>query len=612
MTPYPALCAAAVAAVLAACGPRNQAPEAAAPTVDARTFVANVNREFRELQKERDVTEWVQSTYITQDTTWLRALANDRYLARFGEVVEASKAYDGQTLDAPTARALKLLRLDESSPAPTDPVRRTELTTLLAKLDGTYGANKGCREQGGKTVCRTVEDLDEILASSRDYTALTDAWSDWHATARSMRADYVRFVELANEGARDLGFADLGTLWRSKYDMPADELPKELDRLWSQVKPLYDALHCYTRAQLAKKYGEDRVPAGRPIPAQLLGNLWAQQWGRLYPDLLQPFPKVPSPTIDGELKRQGYEAVRMTRLAEDFYTSLGFPKLPQSFWERSMLTRPRDREVVCHASASHLDGAEDVRIKQCVVPTEEDLQTLYHEMGHLYYDLAYKDQPMLFQGSAHDGFHEAIGDTVVLSMTPSYLKQVGLRASTSNSREAMLNDQMRLAADRVAFLPFGLLVDQWRWKVFSGEVKSDRYNAAWWELRERYQGVGAPIGRSEADFDAGAKYHVPANVPYTRYFLAFILQFQFHKALCETAGFKGPLHECSIYGSTEAGQRFRAMLSAGNSEPWQDTLQKLTGSREMDASAIVEYFQPLMAYLQERNAGQKCGWSGSL
>jgi peptidyl-dipeptidase A len=369
-------------------------------------------------------------------------------------------------------------------------------------------------------------------------------------------------------------------------------------------------MHCYARTELAKKYGEDKVPAGKPIPAQLFGNLWAQQWNNIYEDILKPYPAVQRPTLDSELVRQKYDAKRITQQAESFYTSLGMPHLPSTFWERSMLTRPRDREVVCHASPWNMNGKDDVRIKQCILPTEEDLSTTYHELGHVYYYLAYRDQPYLFQSGAHDGFHEAIGDTVLLSMTPAYLAKMGLGKPLAQSKEAVINEQMKMAADKIAFLPFGKLIDQWRWKVFSGEITPANYNKAWWELREKYQGVAAPVARSESDFDPAAKYHIPGNTPYTRYFLSFILQFQFHRALCQAAGFTGPLHECSIFGSKEAGDKFWSMLQAGASRPWPETLEKLTGTREMDASAIIEYFQPLMGWLEEKNKGQQCGWEG--
>jgi peptidyl-dipeptidase A len=587
--------------VLAGCQKSDEQP----PTETADEFIARVNREMAELSKEKSAAEWVQATYINNDTQQLTAKASDRYLEYFSRAVEQSKRYAGEQLKPETARAIELLKLDVAATAPKDPAKRTELTQITARMEATYGEGKYCPE--GPDSCRNLDELEEVLAKSRNYDELTEAWAGWHTISPPMRKDYERFVELANEGARELGYQDLGAMWRSNYDMPPDAFAQESERLWSQVKPLYDELHCYTRAQLAKKYGEERVPAGKPIPAQLLGNLWAQQWGKIY-DLIEPYKGVANLNVDAALKRQGYDARRMTESAETFYKSLGFPALPQTFWERSMLTRPRDREVVCHASAWHMDLASDVRIKQCIRPAEEDLVTIYHELGHVYYFLSYRDQPFLFQDGANDGFHEAIGDTVVLSMTPSYLSTIKLVGNIKPSPEALINQQMKLALDRIAFLPFGELVDQWRWKVFSGEVTPANYNAAWWRLREQYQGVAPPVPRSEEDFDPGAKYHIPGNTPYARYFIAYVLQFQFHRALCEAAGFKGPLHECSVFGSQAAGQRFREMLALGQSQPWQDTLEKLTGTREMDASAITEYFTPLTTWLRDRNQGQQCGW----
>ena len=590
---------------LAGCNARESSQ---APADDADEFVARVNRELGELQKESNTAGWVQSTYITEDTEKLAAKANERYLEQFTRAVEESKRYADQKLGAPTARALALLKLGVTAPAPNDPVKRAELTQLSAGLEAAYGEGKYCPT--GPESCRNLDQLEEVLAKSRNVEELTEAWAGWHTISRPMRTDYTRFVELANEGARELGFKDLGAMWRSNYDMPPEAFEQEVQRLWTQVEPLYDQLHCYVRGRLAKKYGAERVPAGKPIPAQLLGNMWAQQWGKIY-DLIEPYAGVANLDVDQALQRQHYDARRMAESAEAFYVSLGFPKLPETFWERSLLTRPRDREVVCHASAWNMDLTGDVRIKQCIRPTEEDLRTIYHELGHVYYFLSYKDQPYLFQNGANDGFHEAIGDTVVLSMTPGYLSTIGLVGHIKPSREAVINQQMKLALDRIAFLPFGMLVDQWRWKVFSGEVTPANYNQAWWDLRTRYQGVAPPVARSEEDFDPGAKYHIPANTPYARYFIAFILQYQFQRALCQAAGFTGPLHECSVFGNAAAGRRFEEMLALGESQPWQDTLEKLTGTREMDASAIIDYFAPLMDWLKEHNGGQQCGWGAA-
>ncbi len=568
-------------------------------------FVDRTNAEMVDLGRETAAAAWTYATYINQDTEFLNAKANERWLTYFSQAVEDAKAFEGQDLPPRVARSIQVLKLGVAAPAPNDPAKRAELAAIASKMEGMYGAAKYCPK--GPESCKDQGALTDILANSRNYAELTEAWSGWHSTARPMRKDYVRFVELANEGARELGYADLGAMWRSGYDMPPDEFTQEAARLWNQVKPLYGQLHCYVRDRLQKTYGAERVPAGKPIPAQLLGNMWAQQWAEIYP-LVEPYPGVADLDVTAALKKQKYDAVKITQSAENFYVSLGFPKLPDTFWQRSMLTKPPARDVQCHASAWHMDANEDVRIKQCIEPTQDELMTVYHELGHVFYYLSYKDQPYLFQSGAHDGFHEAIGDTVNLSMTPAYLAQIGLVSPIKPSREATINQQMKLALDKLAFLPFGKLIDEWRWKVFSGEVEPENYNAAWWELREQYQGVAAPVARSEEDFDPGAKYHIPANTPYTRYFLSFIIQFQFQKALCDAAGFKGPLHECSIFGNKAAGEKFAAMLKLGQSEPWQDTLEKLTGTRSMDASAILEYFAPLQAWLAEQNKGQACGW----
>jgi peptidyl-dipeptidase A len=602
------LAAAIAAAIILASGCSRDAPQvtaSSAPKESADAFVERVNSELTGLGREAATAGFAYATFINRDTEFLNAKATERTLEYFSSAVEAAKAYEGQQLSPPTARALALLKLGVAAPAPKDAAKRAELAGVTSKMEGMYGAAKYCPK--GPQSCKDQTQLTDVLANSRNYDELTEAWSGWHSTARPLRKEYVKFVELANEGARELGFADLGAMWRSKYDMPADDFTKEAVRLWDQVQPLYSSLHCYVRDRLQKTYGADRVPAGKPIPAQLLGNMWAQQWGEVYP-LVEPYPGIQDLDVTGALKKQKYDAVRITQSAENFYVSLGFPQLPQTFWERSLLTKPRDRDVQCHASAWHMDSRQDVRIKQCIEPTQDHLRTVYHELGHVFYYLSYNDQPFMFQSGAHDGFHEAIGDTVNLSMTPAYLHEIGLIGQVKRSPEATINQQMQLALDKIAFLPFSKLIDEWRWKVFAGEVKPENYNAAWWQLREQYQGVAAPVPRSEEDFDPGAKYHIPANTPYTRYFLSYILQFQFHQALCEAAGFKGPLHECSVYGNEAAGKRFREMLALGQSQPWQDTLEKLTGTRQMDASAIIDYFAPLQAWLEEHNKGQSCGW----
>lgn len=573
----------------------------------AETFIADVNRRYMDIYRETNAAQWAYVTYLNEDTALLATKANERLMALDKEILAEAREFSEQPMAAATAKAYTNLTQGKTLLPPDTPEERTALAQLGINMEGIYGSGKYCKTLNGKQHCRDLNQLSDVLVKSRDYDELLDAWVGWRTVAPSYKKDYVRFFEIANSGARAYGFSDLGASWKSGYDMPSSKFEADVERLWAQVEPLYKSLHCNVRTGLAKHYGADKVPSNQPIPAHLFGNMWSQQWGSIY-DLVTPYPGVGDLDVTAALVKSKKDAVAIAKTAENFFTSMGLRPLPQSFWEKSMLTKPRDREVVCHASAWSMDAKEDVRIKECIEPTEVEFETIHHELGHIYYYLAYNGQPYLFQNGANDGFHEAIGDTVVLSMTPGYLKKIGLIDKVENNQQAVINQQMKLALDKVAFLPFGKIIDQWRWQVFSGKIKPEDYTKSWWQLVNQYQGIQSPVPRSEADFDAGAKYHIAANVPYTRYFIAHILQFQFHKALCEAAGFTGPLHECSIYNSKEAGKKLQTLLSAGASKPWQDVLEESIGTREMDASAILDYFAPLKAWLDEQNKGQACGW----
>lgn len=631
-------------AIATACSPRPSQGGAAAGGADAAIpanetadqFVARVNAELMAMYPELTSSQWLSSTYINDDSQLVAAKANERYLAKLKEWIEQSRKFEGKRMSAESARAIMLLKLNTAMPPPKDPRHLAELTQIATRMEGMYGAGRYCKGEGEQQQCRQLGELEDVLRGNRDYNAQLDAWQGWHSTAQPMRKDYTRFVELANEGARDLGFADAGEMWRSGYDMAPAEIAAETDRLWSQVKPLYDQLHCYTRAKLEAKYpGKGSV--GGMLPAHLLGNMWQQDWGNLW-DILQPYPNAGNLDVTGALEQQ-YRAIysqesarqsllplnergeqaervallgnarKMTERAQDFYTSLGMPKLPDSYWNKSQFIKPRDRDVVCHASAWDMNMSGDVRTKMCIKPNEEDFTTIYHELGHVYYYLAYNKLPPLFQAGAHDGFHEAIGDVIVLSMTPNYLQSIGLVGEQRQSNEALINSQMRMALAKVAFLPFGLTIDRWRWGVFDGSIKPADYNQAWWNLKAQYQGVAPVQARGEEFFDPGAKYHVPGNTPYTRYFLSHIMQFQMYKALCDASGHKGPLYECSFYGNKAAGDKFWSMLGKGASQPWQKTMQEVTGGEKMDGAAVLEYFAPLQTWLKQQNEGQQCGWN---
>jgi peptidyl-dipeptidase A len=575
------------------------------PTADqAAAFVADTaERTLYDLGVRAGRAAWVQANFITPDTEILAAEANERYLAAQSSLAGRAAVYDGLDLPHDVARKLGILKTAITLPAPRDPARTAELSRLAASLESTYGSGAYC-PPGGE--CLALGELENILATARDEAELREAWAGWRTTSPPMRGEYQRFVELANQGASQLGYADVGALWRSGYDMDPDAFAAELDRLWNQVRPLYESLHCYVGQKLGEHYGFEVAAPGRPLPAHLLGNMWAQQWGNIY-DLVAPADATPGYDLTERLRARGYDAAQMVRTGESFFTSLGFEPLPETFWERSLFTRPADRDVVCHASAWNVDEVQDLRIKMCIEVDAEDFQTIHHELGHNYYQRAYNHLGYLYRNSANDGFHEALGDAVALSVTPAYLETIGL-IDQEPPAAADIGLLLRDALDKVAFLPFGLLVDQWRWRVFSGQIQPTEYNRAWWDLRLDYQGIVPPMERTEEHFDPGAKYHVPANVPYTRYFLAHILQFQFHRALCQAADFQGPLHRCSIYGNREAGRRLDAMMQMGASRPWPDALEALTGSREMDATAIQDYFAPLAAWLDEQNRGRRCGW----
>ncbi|HET6942224.1 MAG TPA: M2 family metallopeptidase, partial [Sphingomicrobium sp.] len=581
--------------------PHPQTPEG------ARLFIADVEKDLFDLSVIGGRAQWVNATYINDDT--------DALAAYFGTIgTEKGVKYATQAaqyarvpgLDPDTARKLNILRGALVLAAPSTPGAAAQLNEIATRLQSTYG--KGRATHNGKTI--TGDDAEALMGELRNPNELKEVWQSWHENVgRPMRGDYTRMVEIANQGAKELGYTDTGAMWRSQYDMSPEEFAAMSDRLWAETKPLYDQLHCYTRAKLNQKYGDAVQPKTGPIRADLLGNMWAQEWGNIY-DVVAPKGSGDiGYNLEDLLKAKKYTPEKMVKAGEGFYTSLGFAPLPESFWTRSQITRPRDREVVCHASAWDLDNKDDLRIKMCTKVNADDFVTIHHELGHNFYQRAYNQQPYLYLNGANDGFHEAIGDFIALSVTPEYLVQIGLldrnKVPDASKDTGLL---LRQAMDKVAFLPFGLLVDKWRWGVFNGSITPANYNQAWVDLKREYQGITPPVARSEQDFDPGAKFHIPGNTPYARYFLARILQFQFYKAACDMSGWKGPLHRCSFYGNKEVGQRLNQMLAMGASHPWPDALQAFTGSREMSAKPMLEYFAPLQRWLEDQNRGKQCGW----
>ncbi len=619
---------------------------APATVAEAQAFLDRANAVGLKAATDGSHAEWIAETYITEDSEATGALLNEQGSTIALQLVAESHRFDKLDLPLPMRRQLMLLQVNAPA-APHDPKLLAESSLIGAQLTGMYGKGKYCPPATGAVPappCMGIDAISNVMATSRDPKQLTDLWVGWHSIGAPMRDRYARMVELENVGAREQGYKDTGELWRAGYDMTPAQFSTEVDHAWTQLEPLYTELHTYVRNRLIAKYGDAaRRPDGM-IPAELLGNMWAQEWGNIYDIVAPTDPKLnqfkpvdlqaalrkqigekdPAAALAQQCGREyvagtipdgcqpGSDTLHASQLAagkdmvhygENFFKSLGFAPLPATFWERSQFVHPRDRDVVCHASAWDIDQVDDLRVKMCIEVNADYFTTVHHELGHNFYQRAYNRQPFLFRNGANDGFHEAIGDSIALSITPAYLKQLGL-AGQEPPAEADIPLQLRTALDKVAFLPFGLVLDKWRWQVFSGEIKPADYNKAWWALRAKYQGIAPPVERTEADFDAGAKNHIPTNVPYARYFLARLYQFQFYKAMCDASGYTGPLNRCSFYGSKAAGDRLNTMLAAGQSQPWQVTLKQMTGTDHLDAQPMLDYFAPLYAWLKVQNGAK--------
>ncbi|KAJ6660556.1 hypothetical protein lerEdw1_017553 [Lerista edwardsae] len=578
----------------------------------ARLFAADYNSTAEIVFSESVFASWAYNTNLTDFNAQGQvnaSLKDQEFTEAWGIKAKESFGHIWENFTDPKLKKI-IGSIQTLGPSNLPLDKRQQYNTILSEMDNIYSTSKVCPPVQNSSCWSLEPEITDIMANSRSYRKLLYAWEGWHnAAGNPLRSKYEEFVKLSNEAYRKDGFKDTGAYWRSWYDSPTFE--DDLEQLYHQLEPLYLNLHAFVRRKLYDRYGPKYINLKGPIPAHLLGNMWAQQWNNIY-DMMVPFPNKPNIDVTNTMKQQNWNATHMFRVSEEFFTSLGLLGMPPEFWESSMLEKPADgREVVCHASAWDFYNRKDFRIKQCTTVTMEQLFTVHHEMGHVEYYLQYKDQPISFRSGANPGFHEAIGDVMSLSVsTPGHLKKIGLLSEVIEDNESDINYLLKMALEKIAFLPFGYLIDQWRWNVFSGRTPPNRYNYDWWYLRTKYQGICPPIARSETNFDPGAKYHIPGNTPYIRYFVSFILQFQFHKALCEAANFTGPLHTCDIYQSLEAGSRLSKALQAGSSQPWQTILEQVTGTNKMNASALLEYFSPVTMWLEEQNGrtNETRGW----
>ena len=574
-------------------------------------FLSKVEEENKKDGPIISSASWISSNFITFDSQKVIADYGTRYTLNSLEKARKASSFDNIKTSPENNRMLKILKSSFVMPPPLDESLARELSEITTSLEAMYGSGEYCYEDGH---CFDLEAFEAIIDNSRNPKQLLSAWRGWHEIGKPMKPMYLRMVEIGNKGSEDLGYDGLSDLWFSKYDMPADEFLNETDRVWDEVKPLYDALHCHVRAKLNDHYGDEVIPKSGPLPVHMLGNMWGQSWSNIYDLVYTEEANSNSIDVTKIIEDKNLSEIEMVEYAEDFFLSIGFEPLPETFWERSLFVKPSDRSVVCHASAWNLDSVEnDLRIKMCIEKNEEDFITIHHELGHIFYYQAYNHLPTLFQGGANDGFHEAFGDLLTLSITPDYLNQIGFitKDEARLAKEDPIGLLMKQALEGVVVVPWALMLDKWRSAVFNGEIEANNLNSSWWQLREQYQGISTYENRNEEYFDPGAKYHIPGNTPYTRYYLARIMQYQFHEALCNSIGFEGYLHDCSIYGSMEAGEKIISTMAMGESLPWQEAFENLTGSRKLSGKSILNYYAPLKDWLDEQNKDRLCGWDKS-
>ena len=592
--------------IVTSCAPSS---EQTPSNQDLEEFLANVESENKKDGPVIYSASWISSNFITYDSQKVIADYGTKSTLKSLQRSREAASFDGLDTSKENQRMLNILKSSFVMPPPLDEELASELSEITTSLEAMYGSGEYCFDD---EECYDLEAFESIIDNSRDPRELLRAWEGWHEIGKPMKPMYMRMVDIGNQGSVDLGYEGLSDLWFSKYDMPAEDFLDDTDRVWSEVKPLYDALHCHVRAKLNEHYGDEVISKTGPLPVHMLGNMWGQSWSNIYDLVYEEKPDSKYIDVTKIINEKSLSEIEMVEYAEDFFISMGFKPLPKTFWERSLFVKPRDRSVVCHASAWNLDPANnDLRIKMCIEKNEEDFITIHHELGHIFYYQAYNHIPTVFQAGANDGFHEAFGDLLTLSITPDYLVDIGFisKDDAEEAKQDPIGLLMKQALDGVVIVPWALMLDKWRSGVFDGEIDESNLNSSWWSLREEYQGINTSYERSENYFDPGAKYHIPGNTPYTRYYLASIMQYQFHEALCNLIDYDGYLHECSIYGNKEAGDRIITTMAMGQSLPWQDAFENLTGSRQLSGKSIMNYYAPLKEWLDEENKNRTCGWS---
>ncbi|NXX07699.1 ACE2 enzyme, partial [Larus smithsonianus] len=586
-------------------------------TQQAQMFLQEFNGRAEIISYESSLASWNYNTNITDETAQKMAEADAKWSAFYDEASRNASSFPLTSIQDPLTR-LQIQALQDRGSSVLSPEKYSRLSTVLNTMSTIYSTGTVCKINNPSECLVLEPGLDVIMANSTDYHERLWAWEGWRAgVGRMMRPLYEEYVELKNEVAKLNSYSDYGDYWRANYeaDYPEaykysrDQLIEDVEKTFEQIKPLYEQLHAYVRHRLEQVYGPKFISSTGCLPAHLLGDMWGRFWTNLY-DLTVPYPAQPNIDVTSAMSEKKWDAIKIFKAAEAFFTSIGLYKMTDDFWNKSMLTEPTDgRKVVCHPTAWDL-GQNDYRIKMCTKVTMDDFLTAHHEMGHIEYDMAYSTQPFLLRGGANEGFHEAVGEIMSLSAaTPQHLKSLDLLEPTfQEDEETEINFLLKQALTIVGTMPFTYMLEKWRWMVFRGEITKQEWTKRWWEMKREIVGVVEPVPHDETYCDPAVLFHVANDYSFIRYYTRTIYQFQFQEALCKAANHTGPLHTCDITNSTAAGQNLRELLELGRSKPWTQALESVTGEKYMNAAPLLHYFEPLYKWLQKNNSGRYIGW----